>query len=142
MNEDLAISILEIITKGESFGFMPIFNEVRKLPEFFDLTQPDFTITWNKLKEIDCLLRHDQGRDNVKLNPDKDCLKIYHKRREERLAALKPATHPINDPIKPHKNIMKSIWNLVTTNPLISGTLAGIIALLIGSMILKHYHII
>jgi hypothetical protein len=120
MNEDLAIAILTVIKNGESFGFQTVFNDVRQLPEFFDLTQPDFTETWNKLKEIDCLLRHDQAhihRGGVKLNTDKDCLSIYLKKREDRMPVIKPQPQKSSSIMKTTQKIglwiVSNIWTFI-----------------------------
>jgi hypothetical protein len=88
MNEDLAITILEIIKKGETFGPMTVFNEIRQRGEYFELTEADFKITWNYLKEINCLSDHDDAhihRGGVKISPNKDCLSLYVQRRSDKM---------------------------------------------------------
>ena len=112
------------------------------MPQYFDLTKKAFGHVWVHLHEIECLKPHDQRatmRGCVKLNPDKDCLSIYLGRREERLAAIKPQIQPkMVEPKITIATMIKSLLNLIFNNPLIS----GLIALIIGSLILKHYHII
>ena len=50
--------------------------------------------------------------------------------------------HPTNEPIAPQTNIMKKIWGWFINNPMSAAILGGIIAMIAGTLILKHYHVI
>lgn len=57
--------------------------------------------------------------------------------------AQKPAIHPNIAAIPPpKKSIIYNIWSWITTNPMFVTIIGGIIALLIGTIILRHYKII
>jgi hypothetical protein len=49
---------------------------------------------------------------------------------------------PTKEPIAPQKNIIKRIWNWVMNNPMVAAIIGGVIAMVIGTIILKHYHIL
>ena len=60
----------------------------------------------------------------------------------EDLPASNPIHHPTNAPSHPHKNIIKKIWGWVMNNPMSASIIGGIIALVIGTLILKLLHIL
>lgn len=70
---------------------------------------------------------------------DNEQSKIAQDKLREDLPAEKPIIQPNNEQKKITPiTILKSCWDIISKNPLIS----AILALIIGSIILKHYHII
>lgn len=79
MNDFLALTILELIQKGEFTGFLNVRDEVKKMDSFFDLTDIQFRYAMFALQEQNCIIPLGGGvqRDFYRLNPDKDCLNKY-----------------------------------------------------------------
>lgn len=51
-------------------------------------------------------------------------------------------TNPTKEPTAPQINIIKRIWGWVMNNPMSVTIVGGTIAMVVGSIILKHYHIL
>lgn len=60
----------------------------------------------------------------------------------ERLPAEKPQNQPNNVDVAPQVNIIKKNWAWLMNNPMSATIIGGIIALVIGTIILKHFHLI
>lgn len=80
MNENLLlVAILEIINKGQSFGFNTIFAEIQSDNRFVAITEKQFRDAFNSLKNNGCIVSREKNNPSeVKLNPDKDCLTHYN----------------------------------------------------------------
>ena len=73
------------------------------------------------------------------LNPNKDCIGFYLRKRAERLAAENPQNQPNKvDKKITDRTIIKSLWDVINRNLILS----GIVALVIGTLILKLLHVI
>jgi len=61
---------------------------------------------------------------------------------QEAFIEERPNIQPTNEPIAPQKNIIQSSWKLVITNPMSASIIGGSIAIVVTTLILKHYHVI
>ena len=84
MDEKLALSILQVIEKDESFGFFSVQTEIKKMELFYYLTDEKYNDTFGELRKNECLLPRGIDRDCYRLNPEKNCIKKY----SEKLASI------------------------------------------------------
>ena len=78
MNEKLAVTILQILKNGESFGISTIKTQIDQMEQFFDLTLGEYRSTVHALLNNKYLLPKDNNeRDCYKLNPERNCIEIY-----------------------------------------------------------------
>lgn len=141
MNDDFLLFLLQTIRDNEPLEFHDLLTKLREEHTYFDLPQPHYQSSLYYLEDNKCILRYIDTENRHKgyiINPDKNCIDSYLRRREERLPAEKPA----NQLNKQHKKItaitiIKSCWEIISKNPLIS----TIVATIIAGLILKHFGI-
>lgn len=81
MNNHLALEILNVLKKGESNGYQTIKNDIQEMKSFYEVSDTDFKIVFDKLEELKCIIQfRNITQNNVrcyKLNIEKDCIELY-----------------------------------------------------------------